>query len=84
MTTSTTVLVPHVDGITRYERDVSGWAYPHGFTVVWFPTKGLAKKSHFEASRRDPGFVGKIIPTTANEAAEWAQKHNPAGQWGCA
>lgn len=84
MTAFTTVLVPHQDGTSRYQQDVPGWAYPCGFTVMWFPTKDIAEERYRQDLEECDvvGAVGEIEPTTANEAAEWAAPHTPSGQWG--
>jgi hypothetical protein len=32
--------------------DVPGWAYPCGFSVRWFPTRGIAKRRWYQERQR--------------------------------
>ena len=57
-----------------------GWAYAHGFTVSWFPTRGAAKDAWYRslAWQRDqtgqqPALGPKPEPCTLLDALIWGR-----------
>ncbi len=57
-----------------------GWAYVHGFTVSWFPTRGAAKQAWYKALAWQRNQIGqesalgpKPEPCTLLDALIWGR-----------
>lgn len=62
--------------------DRAGWAFACGFTVIWSPTRGRAKRAWYQyrtEAETPAGALGpKPEPTSLAEAIEWGQGRFPS------